>query len=92
MTKTLGFDPLVFLGIKGLKNKEKTEASQKLLSKIYQYILIYLVEELDVSSIKNMNIREVFLVARKRIPNFNEKVKKYLENFKREFNNNLNSL
>jgi len=93
MDKFLGFDPLVFLGIKDLKGKEKQEVSEKLLNKISQYLTIRTIEELDVSQLKRTKNPEVlFSIAKSKIPNFNTKVGQYLEDFKTEFYKNLKAL
>jgi hypothetical protein len=93
MDNFLGFDPLVFLGIKDLKGEEKLEVSKKMRDKISQYILVRTVADLDVSYLKKIKDPKVlFKLAGNKIPNFNTKVKQYLEDFKKEFHETLKSL
>lgn len=90
MNKLLGFDPLIFLGIKKLKEEHKTILSKQLLNKIAQYILIRIVEILPTADLKEINNPEkIFSLAKDKIPDFNSKVKLFLEDFKKEFYKNI---
>ena len=86
-----GFDPLLFLGITNLKDKEKNIVSQKILDRISQYITIRIVELLPEEDLKSIDgdPQKLFSVAKNKIPDLDSKVKLFLEDFKKEFNNNL---
>ena len=86
----LGFDPLLFLGITNLKAEEKNEVSQKLLDKISQYQIIRISELLPEEDVKKAKDPEdMFSMAKNKIPDINEKVKLFLQDFKKEFYKNL---
>ena len=91
MKRFLGFDPLVFLGITNLKDQEKKIVSQKLLDRISQYLAIRIVELLSEEDLKSIDDdpQKLFSLAKEKIPEFDNKVKVFLEDFKKEFNNNL---
>lgn len=90
MKQLLGFDPLVFLGITNLKDKEKKDVSQKLLDRISQYLVIRITELLSEDDLKNIDDPEqLFSLAKQKIPDLDKKVKLFLEDFKKEFNNNF---
>lgn len=94
MTQLLGFAPLVFLGITNLKGKEKNIVSQKLLERISQYIVIRIIELLSEKDLENIDDdpKKLFSIAEQKIPNFDNKVKLFLEDFKKEFNANTQQL
>lgn len=88
-----GFDPLLFLGITNVKNKEKNDVSKKLLNKISQYLVIRITELLPEDELKHIEYpQELFSVAKNRIPDLDNKVKQFLEDFKKEFSANLQQL
>lgn len=90
MNQFLGFDPLKYLYITNLKNQKKDTVSQHLLNKISQYFLIRVFEILPIEEIKSINEPDkLFLLAQNKIPNFNEKIKTFLEDFRKEFSNDL---
>lgn len=92
MNKLLGFDPLLFLGITNLKGDEKGAVSEKLIDAISQYIIVRIAEFLsddDLTTIDNPNA--LFAVARNKIPDFDTKIKLFLEDFKKEYYNNYNN-
>lgn len=93
MQHFLGFDPLMFLGITNLKLEEKSIVSQKLLDRISQYLAIRITELLSEDDLKNIDDpQQLFSLAKEKIPALNNKVKLFLEDFKKEFNNNLKQL
>jgi hypothetical protein len=84
------FDPIIYLNIRGLKDKEKKELSDHLLNKISQYLLIRAIDKVDISLIKKAKApNEIFEIAKKNIPDFENQVRIYLEDFKKEFNSSL---
>lgn len=90
MTQFQGFDPLKFLGVTNLKDEEKNTISEKLLSKISQYLLIRIVELLPEGDVKKLNDTEaIFIMAKGKIPDLSTKVKLFLEDFKEEFYKNI---
>lgn len=94
MKQFIGFDPLLFLGITNLNDVEKNIVSQKLLDRISQYLAIRIVELLsedDLNSIDD-DPQKLFSVAKEKIPDLDNKVKLFLEDFRREFQSNLKQL
>lgn len=86
-----GFDPLLFLGVTNVKPEEKNIVSQKLLDRISQYIAIRIEELLSEEDLKSIDgdPQKLFSLGRQKIPDFDNKIKVFLEDFKTEFNNNL---
>lgn len=90
MAQLLGFDPLKFLDITNLKNKEKDTVSKNLLDKISQYILIRISELLSLDDVKKMSDPQALLsLAQAKIPDLNAKMKLFLADFKKEFYKNV---
>jgi hypothetical protein len=90
MSRTSSFDPLDFLDIRDLRGEGKKEVSNRLRDKISQYILIRIVEDLGPSQLKKIkDPKELFSFLSSKIPGFNTKVNKYLQDFKKEFYKNL---
>ncbi len=93
MQQLLGFDPLLFLGVKNLKDEEKEIVSKKLLDRISQYLVIRITELLSEDDLKNIDDpQKLFSIAKEKIPDLDKKVKLFLEDFKTDFNNNLNQI
>ena len=86
-----GFDPLLFLGISNLKDEERHVVSQKLLDRISQYLVIRITELLSEDDLKSIDDdpQKLFSLAKQKIPDLDNKAKVFLEDFKKEFNNNL---
>lgn len=91
MKQLMGFDPLLFLGITNVKSEEKNIVSQKILDRISQYIAIRIGELLSEDDLKSINgdPQRLFSLGRQKIPDFDNKIKLFLEDFKKDFNNNL---
>lgn len=85
------FDPLLFLGITNLKAEEAPVVSQKLLDRISQYITIRIVELLSEEDLKSIDDdpQKLFSVAKDKIPDLDKKAKVFLEDFRKEFSDNL---
>ena len=93
MTQFLGFDPLKFLGISNLHGQEKKDASQKLLERISQYLVIRVTELLSEDDLERIDDpQELFSAAKIKIPDLDKKIKSFLEDFKKEFNKNLQNV
>lgn len=94
MQQFLGFDPLLFLGIINIKPEEKSVVSEKLLDRISQYIAIRIIELLSEDDLKNIDDdpQKLFSLARQKIPDLDKKAKVFLEDFKKEFSDNLKQL
>ena len=87
-----GFDPLLFLGITNLKGDEKGAFSEKLIDTISQYIIVRIAELLSDDDLTTIdNPAKLFEVARSKIPDFDAKIKLFLEDFKKEYYNNYNN-
>lgn len=94
MNKFLGFDPLLFLSIANLKDEEKPIVSEKILDRISQYIAIRIVELLSEQDLKSIDgdPQKLFATAKEKIPDLDIKTKQFLEDFKKEFNSNLQQI
>jgi hypothetical protein len=90
----MGFDSLIFLGITNLKAEEKNVVSQKLLDRISQYIVIRIVGLLSDDDLMGIDEdpQKLFSVAKEKIPDLDKKVKVFLDDFKKDFNNNRQQL
>lgn len=86
-----GFDPLLFLGISNLQGAEKDNVAEELLDKISRYIAVRTAELLPDEDVKNAdgNADRLFSSAKEKIPDFNAKIKIFLEDYKKEYNNSL---
>ena len=90
MKQLLGFDPLLFLGITNIKDEEKQFVSEKILDRLSQYLALRIIELLPEHDLKEIDDPEkLFSVAKEKIPDLDKKTKVFLEDFKKEFNNNL---
>jgi hypothetical protein len=94
MNPLMGFDSLIFLGITNLKAEEKNVVSQKLLDRISQYIVIRIVGLLSDDDLMGIDEdpQKLFSVAKEKIPDLDKKVKVFLDDFKKDFNNNRQQL
>lgn len=94
MNNFFGFDPLLFLGITNLKDEEKNVVSQKILDRISQYLAIRIIELLWEEDLENIDDdpQKLFLIAKQKIPDLDKKAKVFLEDFKKEFSNNLKQM
>ncbi len=83
----LGFDPLLYLEINN--NPEKKEKlSRELLDQISDYILVRTIEMFPEERLLEIgSAQELFTLAKKYIPDYESKIKAFLEDFKKEFNN-----
>lgn len=80
------FDPILFLGITNIEEKNREEISQKLLAQIQSYIIVRcleLIPEQELTSIYDQP--QFFKLAEQKIPDFNDQIKIFLEDFKEEF-------
>ena len=87
MQKFLGFDPLVYLDIKLKDEGEEEKINQKylLLEQISQYLFIRFSEEISTEKLKSFNnYQDLLSYANKNIPKFQEKIKRYLDEFREE--------
>jgi len=84
MMQLLGSDPLLFLGITNLKDKEKNIVSQKIFDRISQYLAIRIVELLSEEDLRNIDDdpQKLFATAKQKIPELDKKAKVFLEDFK----------
>lgn len=90
------FDPIEFLEISGLGDTEKKSLRKKLESNISEYLLIRLLEELPNTvdeKLKDNQVKsmeELENMLRSYIPNFDSKIKQYLEEFKKQYQHERN--
>ena len=90
MKQFLGFDPLLFLGIKNLSGDKKSVVSKHFLNKMSQYLLIRISELLSIEDLKSTNEpEELFVLAQNKIPNLNTQIKTFLDDFKKDFYTNI---
>lgn len=81
-----GFDPLLFLDISDVKKDEKHKLTEELLIQISNYLAIRFIEILPRESTQNIQtFEELFLASQKNFPDFNEKIKLFLGDFKKEY-------
>lgn len=86
MNSLTGFDPIKFLEIKDVNPKYKHALSLSLLEQISQYIIIKTAEALPEKSTENINTpAELFALAHKETPDFDNKIKQFLQDFKDEY-------
>ncbi|MBI4058932.1 hypothetical protein HY404_01690 [Candidatus Microgenomates bacterium] len=91
MNNYLGFDPLVFLGISNIKAEDKENLNHEIFNSLSQYLVIRLAELLPTQELEKTNdITELFALAEKTIPDFKDKIKSFLTDFKQEFNSKKN--
>ncbi|MDO8460876.1 MAG: hypothetical protein Q7S38_00365 [bacterium] len=89
MTVKSGFDPLLYLGLR-LNPKFKKDASKELLDQIAQYLVIRTIENLPDEKAKNLNnLEELLKLAKGTIPDYSSQVKVFLDDFKKEYKQNL---
>ena len=86
------FDPVEFLGIKGLGKSEQEDLRKKLEVNISEYILIRLLEGLPDKVDKQLkkeieNIDELEKMLKSHIPDLENKVEQYLQEFKNQYQN-----
>lgn len=80
-----GFDPILYLGLH-LDPQVKQAVSEKLLDFLSQYLTIRTVELLPQDKLEEINSpEELFLTAQKVIPDFNRKIKIFLQDFLKEY-------
>ncbi len=79
------FDPLLYLNIKP-KHQDKVIFSSRILEHLTEYLVIRFVEILPENNLSNItSTQQLFDLAKEKIPNIEEKTKKFLEDFKEEF-------
>lgn len=89
-----GFDPLVFLNINGVTLQGKDALSKDLMAEMSTYIILRISELLpqdDLTAIGE-DAEKFMALAKEKIPDLNDKVKMFAEDFKKEFQNNLKQL
>lgn len=85
MKPKLGFDPLLFLGLK-VKVEEKDDKTFKILDDLSKYLVertLELLPDKEVSKIQTPT--QLFDKAKELVPGYKEKVKQFLENFKKNY-------
>ena len=89
-----GFDPLLFLGITNLQGEEKDILSQELLYKMSRYIAVRIAELLQENDIKDIagDPEKLFSIAKDKIPDSDNMIKLFMEDFRKEFNENLKQI
>lgn len=76
------FDPLIFLEIK-VSEQHKKRLSGQLLDKLSEYLMIRIIELLPEDEVDKVNSPEqLFTLAKRKIPDIEEKTKLFLEDFK----------
>lgn len=90
MSPALKFDPIEFLEIKITSPSQRKILSQTLLSQITDYFAVRILEELEEDEVKKCNdLPQLLELGKEKIPGFEDKVKKYLNDFKAAFQKKL---
>lgn len=85
MSDKNGFDPFTFLGIIPDQSFKK-QLSSDLMDQILQYLIIKISELLPGEQISNIDsIDELFETAKNNIPEFNQKIRNFLDEFKIQY-------
>lgn len=79
------FDPIAFFNLH-LDDKAKKVVTEELLDSLSQYIIVRTVEMMPAGKLDNIdNPEELFELAKKEFPVFDNQIKKFLEDFQREY-------
>lgn len=85
MKPLFGFDPLLYLGLK-VKDEEKDDKTFQILDDLSKYLVERTLELLPDSEIKQIQTPEqLFDKAKELVPDYKEKVKQFLEEFKKNY-------
>ncbi|MBM3209625.1 hypothetical protein FJZ40_05070 [Candidatus Shapirobacteria bacterium] len=88
----INFDPIKFLGLENLTRKDKEALTPKLIAKISEYLVIRTVEILPEKILRGDLTPETLLKkAQGEIPDYDKRLRSFLEDFKTEFQENLRS-
>jgi len=91
MKQLKGFDPLLFLEIKNVDPKDRNKLSFELMSQISEFLAIKTLQLIPGEKAEEFNsLEELFKYAQENILNFDLKVKQFLDEFKKEYQKNLN--
>lgn len=86
-----GFDPILFLNISGVKKEDNQSISDQLLVRIGDYLAVRFLEIMPEELIKNIqSTPQLLSSAQNYFLDFNQKIKLFLEDFKREYSLNFN--
>lgn len=87
MKQMLGFNPLLYLGI----DSKDENTSFQMMNQISEYLIIRIAELMDDKDLEQAdNEKYLFEIAEQKIPDFNNKIKQFLEDFRREFDERSN--
>lgn len=85
MKLLLGFDPLLYLGLK-VKDEEKDDKTFQILDELSKYLVERTLELLPDSEVKQIQTpAQLFDKAKELIPDYKEKVEEFLEDFKKKY-------
>lgn len=89
-TQFLGFDPLTFLELTNIKIEDKEYLSRQIWNQLSEYLVIRIIELLPSDQLENIETpKELFSIAEKTIPNFKDKIKTCLEDWRNQFKRKL---
>lgn len=92
MKQLRGFDPLVFLKINNIDPKDRNKLSFELMSQISEYLVIRTLQLLPPNKTENMQSpEELFDLVEQLVPDFNDKISQFLNDFKMEYAKNLDA-
>lgn len=85
----LGFDPIKYLDLH-IDSADRHAVSDGILDVIAQYIATRTIELLPENQLSEISdIAQVFEHAQKTIPNYDQKIKEFLNDFKKEYKNQV---
>jgi hypothetical protein len=85
------FDPIEFLEIRGLDEKQESELRKKLEINISEYLLLKLLDELPETvdkELKETKISDISILVKllkSHIPNLKQKINEFLLEFKKQY-------
>ena len=85
MKSKLGFDPLLYLGL-SVEDEEKDDKAFQILDDLSKYLVEQTIELLPDDEVGQIQTpAQLFDKAKELIPDYKEKVKEFLEEFKKSY-------
>lgn len=89
-----GFDPLVFLDVANINSQTREDLSKEVMEYLTSYVITKVAMLLPKDCLTDMDKdpQKFIATARNYIPDLDDRIKSFAEEFKREFHNNLKKL